>query len=167
MADERKTEQEMREKVWELVRDIKVCTLVTQAGTTLRARPMVAVTSETYQGELWFFTRADSGKVQEIQGNAQVLLSYSEPADQNYVSIAGQADIVRDRALIADKWREPMRTWFPQGKDDPSIALIRVLPDGAEYWDAPSSTLVYAYGYAKARLTGQAPDPGEHGDVAM
>jgi len=32
----------------------------------------------------------------------------------------------------------------------------------AEYWDAPSSAVVYAYGYLKARLTGERPDPGEN-----
>ena len=167
MTETKHTEQEMREKVWTMIHDVRVCTLVTQTGQGLRARPMVAVHRDSYHSELWFFTPADSGKVQEIQANAQVLLSYSEPADQNYVSIAGQADIVRDRALIAELWREPMRTWFPKGIEDPNLALIRVAPDSAEYWDSPSSAFVYAYGYVKARLTGTAPNPGDHGDVAM
>ena len=34
-------------------------------------------------------------------------------------------------------WREPMRAFFPGGKDDPDITLIRVQIKSAEYWDGP------------------------------
>jgi general stress protein 26 len=58
---------------------------------------------------------------------------------------------------IKDKWSEPLRTWFPEGKDDPQLALIRVHPERGEFWDSPSSTVMYLYGYAKAALTGASP----------
>ncbi len=175
MTNNNHTEQEAREKVWEMIKDIRVATLVTQtsnlpgrdSGNLLRARPMVAVERKEGANELWFFTPAASGKVQEIQAHSQVCLSYSEPSDQNYVSISGAADISHDRALIKKFWSEPMRTWFPKGEDDPNLALIRVIPEAAEYWDSPSSTLVYAYGYLKARLTGESPNPGDHAKVAL
>ena len=47
--------------------------------------------------------------------------------------------------------------WFPKGPDDPAICLIRVGVESAEYWDAPAASWVYAYGYVKARLTGEPP----------
>lgn len=55
--------------------------------------------------------------------------------------------------------------WFPDGPDDSAIALIEVRVETAEYWDSPSSAMVYAYGYAKARLTGTPPDLGENETV--
>jgi hypothetical protein len=60
-----------------------------------------------------------------------------------------------------------MSTWFPQGPDDPEVALLKVSVDQAEYWDSPSSTMVYAYGYVKAKLTGQSPDPGDNAKIAF
>ncbi len=60
-----------------------------------------------------------------------------------------------------------MRTWFPQGVDDPEAAILEVKVDSAEYWDAPNSTMVHAYGYLKARLTGESPHPGENEKVAF
>ena len=60
-----------------------------------------------------------------------------------------------------------MRTWFPKGIDDPEAALLKVAVDGAEYWDAPNSTMVHAYGYLKARLTGESPHPGENEKVSF
>ena len=62
-------------------------------------------------------------------------------------------------------WSEGLRTWFPKGSDDPRIALIKVDVDMAEYWDSPSSTMVYAYGYLKAITTGERPNPGENASV--
>ena len=59
-----------------------------------------------------------------------------------------------------DVERDPRGPGSPKGPDDPSICLIHVNVESAEYWDAPSSAWVYAYGYAKARLTGAAPHPG-------
>jgi hypothetical protein len=50
-----------------------------------------------------------------------------------------------------------MKAWFPQGVDDPQIALIRVHPVKGEYWDSPNSTVLHLYGYAKAALTGKQP----------
>ena len=71
-----------------------------------------------------------------------------------------------DRSL--DVWHPALRTWFPEGKDDPSIALIRVHPAKGEYWDSPSSTFVQLYGSVKAALTGQpATEIGEQRKVSL
>ena len=158
---------EAREKVWELIKDIRFCQMVTQdQDGRMYARPMSAVDHDPMDN-LWFFTAADSEKAAEIEANPSVLLSYSDPQKNNYVSISGQAAIVRDRAKIAQYWSEGVRAWFPEGQNDPNICLIRVEPDCAEYWDAPSATLVVAYGYVKARLTGQRPKGGEHATVNL
>ncbi|MBX9739389.1 MAG: pyridoxamine 5'-phosphate oxidase family protein, partial [Beijerinckiaceae bacterium] len=54
------------------------------------------------------------------------------------------------------------RVWFPKGPDDPEITLLAVDVEEAEYWDAPSSAMIIAFGYAKARLTGEPPQMGEN-----
>ena len=159
---ERTSDHEARQKVWSLIKDIKVAHLVTHSPEDgLHARPMVAQQKE-FDGELWFFTRAHSAKTREIKDDQTVLLAYAEPSDQNYVSLSGTARIVRDQAKIHEMWSEMMRTWFPKGKDDPEIALIKVDVKTAEYWDSSSSAIVYAYGYAKALLTGESPKPGDN-----
>ena len=80
----------------------------------------------------------------------------------------GVAEVVRDKAVIGDKWSEGVRAWFPDGKDDPSLTLIRVKPVRGEYWDSPSSTFVQLYGYVKSTLTGQpATDVGEQKKVSL
>lgn len=138
--------------------------LVTEDGKALRSRPM-AMSQRRFDGTLWFFTRASSHKVTEVQSEQQVNLAFAHPGKQNYVSISGRASLVKDQPSITDHWSEAVRVWFPKGKEDPDIALLKVEVDQAEYWDAPSSTMLHAYGYVKAVITGASPEPGGHGKV--
>ena len=155
-----------REKVWSMIRGIEVAMLTSEDGGVLRSRPMVAM-QNGFSGTLWFFTRVDSHKVNEVQHDSQVGVSYADPKRQNYVSLSGTARLVLDRGEIDEHWAESLRVWFPKGKDDPQIALLRVDVSQAEYWDAPSSTMLHIYGYAKARLTGEPPHPGGHAQVDL
>jgi hypothetical protein len=47
------------------------------------------------------------------------------------------------------------------------VALLKVTVEAAEYWDAPNSMMVHAYGYVKAALTGEPPHPGENRKVTF
>ena len=145
------------EKLYALIKDMRIA-MMTTADTdgSLRSRPMYSQSADE-SGDLWFFTQIASGKSSEISRDHQVNLAYADPDKQHYVSVSGRAEVVRDKAHIDKHWSEGMRTWFPKGKDDPQIALIRVKPEHGEYWDSPSSTLVHIYGYAKALATGKPP----------
>ena len=156
-----KSHSEATQKMWAMVKDIGFAMLTTEDAGNLRARPMVAAQKE-FDGNLWFFTRASSHKVQEVGEDQRVGVTYADPSKQNYVSLSGRARIVRDRGTIDAHWQESLKTWFPKGKDDPEIAIMKVEVEAAEYWDSPNSTMVHAYGYVKALLTGTSPNPGEN-----
>ncbi|WP_181701457.1 pyridoxamine 5'-phosphate oxidase family protein [Chthonobacter albigriseus] len=162
-----KTDAEAKAKIWSMIKEVKVAMMVTHAGADrMHARPMVA-TSQEFDGALWFFTDKRSHKTDEIEENPRVLLAYSDWDSQTYVAIDGTAEIYEDRAKIDEYWQESMRTWFPEGKDDPNVALLRVEADGAAYWDAPSSAMIHAYGYVKALVTGERPKAGDVGRVTF
>ncbi len=151
-----------RQKVWELIKDVGIALMVTSTPEGLRGRPMAALNKD-FNGELWFASNDGAPKLEEIEAEHHVLLAYSEPKSQNYVSVAGSATIVHDPGKAKELWSEALRVWFPKGPDDPALALIKVKVASAEYWDSPSSKWLYAYGYAKARLTGEPPrDVGEN-----
>ena len=163
---ETKMGPEAEAKVWSLIKHIKVAMLATHAdGEHMHARPMVATGKAFEAGELWFFADRRSRTVDEIEANDRVLLTYADWDSQSYVSIDGRAEVVEDPRRVAELWSEGMRTWFPAGREDPNIALLRVVVDAAEYWDAPSLAMVYAYGYLKAVTTGRRPHPGDVGKV--
>ncbi|NYZ15911.1 pyridoxamine 5'-phosphate oxidase family protein [Azospirillum sp. RWY-5-1] len=157
------------DKLWSMIKDVQFAMMTTQDEQgNLHSRPMATLQHAGFEnGALWFFTRAPSGKAHEIQNDTHVNLAYAEPKTQDYVSVSGRGQIVRDKDKIKHLWREIMATWFPKGVDDPDIALIKVTVDSAAYWDAPSSVMVHAYGYVKAKITGEPPHPGETGKVSF
>lgn len=143
-------------KLGELIKDIRVAMLTTaDTEGRLHSRPMSNQDHE-FDGTLWFFTGANSGKVHELARDSHVNLSYANPDDQKYVSVSGRASISRDKAKMKELWSPIHKAWFPDGLDDPNLALLRVEVDSAEYWDAPASSVVQLYGFAKAILTGKA-----------
>lgn len=147
-------------KLWEMIRGIDVAMMTTLDGDRLRSRPMWCL-QDRFDGRLYFFTRRSAHKVEEVERDSHVGLSFARPDRQDYVSVSGRGRILTDPQLIREMWREPMRTWFPKGQDDPDLALLAVEVEAAEYWDSPSSAMVHLYGYVKAALTGQPPHPGE------
>ena len=131
------------------------------------SRPM-AVQEREFDGDLWFFTSADSEKIEHIERNARVGVAFSKASENEYVVMAGTASVSNDRDKIRELWSEPARAWYPDGPDAPELRLIHVSADRAEYWDSPASVVAYAFGYAKAVLTGEgAADLGDHAQVDL
>lgn len=144
--------------LWEKVKEIEIAMFVTTDDEgLLRSRPM-ATQKKKFDGAFWFLTALDSSKVAEIKEDEQVNLSYSEPKTQTYASISGKAKVIRDTSLVKEMWNPLYRAWFPKGPEDPNIAVLKVVPEKAEYWDAPSNGMVYVIGLAKAVLSGKAYD---------
>lgn len=149
-------------KLAELIKGIEVAMLTTVAEDgTLRSRPMVTQKAE-FDGTLWFFTPAGAPKVGEVGHDRRVNVSYASPDDNRYVSVSGTAELVRDRQKIEELWNPVLKAWFPDGLQDPELALLRVNPERAEYWDSPSSTLVHLVGFVRAVATGKPYRPGEN-----
>jgi general stress protein 26 len=168
MAVDTHTDRDLAiQKLGELIRDIEVAMLTTvDRDGSLRGRPMATQTTD-FDGELWFFTQASSPKVGEVQREEQVNVAFAEPEKQHYVSLSGRARIVRDRKKAEELWSPVLKAWFPKGLDDPDLALLRVMVDKAEYWDAPSSTMVHLIGMAKALATGEPYRPGVNEKVDL
>lgn len=147
----------------ELIDGIKVAMLTTVAANgELVSRPLQTRKRE-FDGDLWFMTSADSGKVDELIANPHVNLAYADPEQTRYVSITGAAQLVRDRAQIEALWDDAFDPlYFKQGRDDPDIALIRVRAHTAEAWTAGSNTISRLFNFVRARLTGDGSALGRH-----
>jgi len=166
MSDQR-TQDEGRKKVAELLKDIKFAMLTTtERDGSLRSRPMTMLDQE-YDGDLWFFVGANSPQVSEMRADDQVNLSFANPSDNAYVSVSGTAQILRDRQKMAELWNPIFKAWFPDGLDDPNLALLKISTTQAEYWDSPNGKVVQLIGFAKAMLTGKQAEVGESQKVNL
>ena len=139
---------ESLERLGELLKNIQYCMLTSvEKDGALRSRPMYTLNRD-FDGKLWFFTANDSGKVEEIQTDTQVNLSYVSTDQRKFVSVSGKAAILQDRGKMADFWHPTYRAWFPGGVEDPNLRLICVEVDHAEYWESPSTFLARLSGLA-------------------
>lgn len=149
------TRQESLEKIKKLVEDIKLAMLVTENKKegSLRSRPMYTSKMEE-DHTIYFFTTNDSDKIDDIQADRAVNLSYASKDNRNFLSISGTAQMVDDRQKMEELWQPYMKGWYPDGLETPELTLLKVVPDSAEYWIASPSELVRTFKMTKAILTG-------------
>jgi general stress protein 26 len=153
-------EEEKRAHLREVIADFDTAMLVTHddAGE-VRARPL-ALAQTKDDGVLYFPTSLSSPKIRELEVDPHVCVTMQDK--RRFVSISGRAQIMRDRPIIEALWSDAWKVWFPQGKDDPELALIAVVPSAAEYWDNKGGKgLAYLFEAAKAYVTGTTPDVGD------
>jgi general stress protein 26 len=153
------------EKVAELAKEIRVGMLTTidDAGHYV-SRPMAQQEVE-FDGDLWFFAERDSRKVAHISANPAVGLTLT--SSDTWISISGTAEIVDDREKAHELWNGWVEAWLPQGPDDPSVVLIKLNGETAEYWDTPGGRIASVLSLIKAKATGQRYDGGENERVAL
>ncbi len=134
---------------------------------TLSSRPMTSQQLDE-DGNLWFFTSDVTDFVRHLEEHPNVNVAFSDPSDSLYVSVAGHAELTRERAKIDELWSPLVGAWFDGGKEDPHLSLIRVHVGSAEYWDTKSSKMTQLYALAKSALGGKAPrDIGEHKKISL
>ena len=146
--------------VAKLIEDMPIAMLTTvEADGALASRPMSALEMDA-QGALWFFTEVHSSKAEHLQA---VNLSFVDRDKSAYVSLSGHGEIDTDRARIRSLWTVLAKPWFPEGPESSNLALLKFVPDSADYWDGPSGKMVRAFGLVASLIAGKPVAMGEHG----
>lgn len=141
--------QEELETLRELIKDVDTAMLTTVSEEGLVSRPMKPQEVE-FDGDLWFITKKDTDKYEEILHENDVNISY---AGKSFVSIRGRAELVDDLAKKKELWSKSYEKIMQTSYDDPNVVLIKVKTEAAEYWDTGSFTKNIAFFYK--RMTGQ------------
>lgn len=113
--------------------------LVTRRGEMLRSRPM-AIADHTEDGRIRFITRDDSAKLAELEEHDQVNVAMQ--SGDHFLSISGHARATKDRALIDRVWQQRQAVWFAEGREDPHVIVLEVIPTFAEYWDRSDVSII-------------------------
>jgi len=123
-------------QIAKMMSDLDFCMLTTKAEDGyLRSRPMSNNGEVEFDGDVWFFSAADSRKVADIEGDPFVELSYSDPKRFLFISMSGEAAIVHDVAKKRELWIEDLERWFEDGPESEDVVLIKVTPSVVAYWD--------------------------------
>ncbi len=142
-----------RDAIWEKVRAIETCMMVTRDGAYLRSRPMAAIL-RTGQNAIWFFADTADHKDDELAQDPQACLAFADPGHHCYVSLSGRIALVQDRQTVDELWNDAAARIFPKGPGDPRILLLRFEPEIGEYWNAHGGIIAAAFHFLKSTVTG-------------
>ena len=158
--------QEAISRVWDIIEQAGVGMLTTRFGDGLRARPLEP-RPEREEGVICFVVDLRGGKDDEIERAPEVCLVLIDQKDKAYLSVSGRAAVTQDEAKARAIWKKTDNVWWPDGPGDPSVRVLRLVPERAELWDGPSNSAVAAFEFAKARVTGEKPNLGENRKVTV
>ena len=138
---------------------IKIVMMTTlDADGALGSRPMAPIEMDA-KGAIWFFTDLRSEKIEHLR---VVNVAFSDQDNATYVSISGRGEIHAERAHIEKLWTPFVRPWFPDGPESSNLALLKFVPETAEYWDAPNSKMVRMFAMAASIVASKPIGMGEH-----
>lgn len=153
-------------KLKTLIKNISIAMLSSIKDGHIHSRPM-ATSEIDKDGTIWFFTKDNSGKIEEIEKNNSVTLNYTNMATNTYVTIIGKVELAGDKNKIEELWNPLLKAWFPKGAGDPEIGLLKFTPLNVEYWDGSSSKMVVLVNMIKSAITGKGYDTGGHDSFTL
>lgn len=167
MADSKDVyKQEAIEKMHDLTHE-KICMMCTHDSEgEMQARPMTTNKCDGY-GNLWFLSDRLSELNEQLLENKKVDLLYINTKDNSNCSVKGYAEISREQGLINELWNSIAKAWFKEGKEDPRVSVIKVVPEEAHYWDTKSNKFVSFLKIAASALTGANLTDGRDGDIKV
>ena len=107
---------------------------------------------------IWFYTNitSDIAKAAANGGHVHMCLV----TDDYQACLDGDLRTTYSREHIDRYWSSMIEAWFPGGKEDANLTMLRFTPRTAAIWASTGSKLVFGWEIAKAITTGEQPDVG-------
>jgi len=131
------TPHELEQRFWKALRSDRVVMLGLDGVDDGHARPMSAQL-EADHGPLWFFTTKENTLVRKLDQARRVVCTFAAKDHALFACVHGTLSQDADRALVERLWNPFVAAWY-DGKDDPTLALLRLDPERAEVWENESS----------------------------
>jgi general stress protein 26 len=124
------------------------------------SQPMTAFREEE-TGTIWFFSRNDSDLARDAAiPDQSAMFTYASKDQEVWACIHGTLSVSHDQERIDRFWNPVVAAWYPEGKDDPHLTLLRFDADDGQIWLSRKGPVKFMYEIAKANLTKSIPDVG-------
>jgi general stress protein 26 len=152
---------ELEDRLWKEIKKGRFGMLgLTGAMPAQHFQPMTAF-CEPQNGEIWFFTRKDTDLARAVLNGGGDAMFVVQSKDQDIQAcIGGRLELREDRERINRYWSPVVAAWYPGGRDDPQLALLRLQAQDAQVWLSEAGPLKFAWEIAKANVTHAEPDLG-------
>ena len=156
------TPDELAAKFWSHLESDRIVMLSTEGAPP---RPMAAQFDDL-PGPLWFFAGTDSDLVQVASQNPRTaMLTFQAKGMEFWASITGTMAMTNDPATIDRLWNPMVAAWFPEGRDDPTLRLLRFDAHEGELWNDASNLMVMVKSALGVDVTEDYQDQTAHVDL--
>lgn len=159
-----KSPAELEDRVWALAEKLRFCMLSSWDGEKQHQRPLTAMPDRD-EGAIHFLADEAGAKNWEVERYPTVALAFMDSGKNEYLTIAGHAQLSNDRTKIKALFSPFAKAWWDSA-DDPAIRLLTVWPSEAEIWEGPNRLVAGAIMLAAA-ATNRRPPVGDHGQVRL
>lgn len=122
---------DIRTKMWKAMAD-SPNVLLSLTDNEEPAEPMRAQLDKEADSEFWFYTT----KSNRAASGGKAMVHFSSKGHDIFACIRGTI-VEETRQEIIDKyWSNAVEAWYEEGKDDPSLKMLRFELDDAEIWEA-------------------------------
>ena len=168
MADKTLTAAEAEDAFWDSLKKSNTGMLgLDQPG--YHAQPMTAF-RDGETSTIWFFTRDDTDLARDagVGGGQSAMFHYGSKDQNVWACIHGQLSVHGpDREIIDRYWNPVLAAWYPEGKDDRMLTILRFDADDGRVWVYEGGSFKFAYEIARANVTKTLPDAGGVADVNL
>ncbi len=138
------------------------------SGEELHSRPLALLGDPSvFGGTLWFFADDRSPKAYELAVDTRVSLFFQNDDDSNYLQLDGMASLSKERSKMRELYTPIVKTWFPEGLDDPHLVLIRFDAARGAFWESPGGAWQMAAAFATSLVTGKPGKSGKSGTLSF
>lgn len=129
---------ELQAKFWKALHSDRTMMLGLDGVEDGHARPMTAQ-AEGDKGPIWFFTSTENGIVEQLGAGNRAIATFVDKGHDLFATVHGTLALHNDLATIERLWNPFVAAWYPGGKSDPKLRLLRLDADTAEIWLSDSS----------------------------
>ena len=130
MTDTHKLKQHM----WDRMSDSPFM-MLGLAGSGQHSEPLTAQLDKDQVDTIWFFI----GKDNRLATGGAAMGQFVSKGHDLFACLSGAVRVDNDPAMIDKLWSNQVEAWFPGGKSDPNLALLRFDIDEAELWESDVS----------------------------
>jgi general stress protein 26 len=143
-------------QLWDEIDGVQMVML----GSPDHAQHMQPMAPQSARAEntIWFFTNVNS-EIAKASANGG-LVHMCLVTDDYQACLDGDLQTTYSREHIERYWSSMIEAWFPGGKDDANLTMLRFTPRTGAIWASTGSKLVFGWEIAKAITTGEQPDVG-------
>jgi general stress protein 26 len=166
MAQQELDDEEVRDRLWKEIKDVRYGMLGV-VGSHDHFQPMV-VYPDPEASTLWFFTRKDREIARSAQdADTEAMFIVQSRDQQVQASIGGRLLQDGSRTVIDRYWNAAAAAWYPQGKDDPYLTMLKLEGRSAAVWISEGGQAKRQLEIAKSAITGDRPHLSRHLELPL